>query len=144
MKLNIPRLQDIISPKRWRSVSIWLARVLVTKLTKYIEWCEPVKISDVNIGDTVTLTQEMKRRIDTAADFEQVHIIEQYMYRFLACNTCLKEGKCVNCKCAIPERMWVRSDHCSMEYWQPFKDAETWEKWKQRLGIKFNLTFNNR
>lgn len=144
MALSKIKIKDIFSPERWRSVSIYLARKYSKVLFDYVEKHEPSKKSDLKPGTPIILDEDGIRRINTALDFEQVHIIEQYMYRFLACNKCLEEGKCINCSCAIPAKMFVRSDYCSLRYWEAFKDKETWEKYKKALGIKFNLTYNNR
>jgi hypothetical protein len=141
MKISKIKIKDIFSKDRWRAVSISLARKYSKKLFDYVERYEPIKKSELVEGEYILVTEDLKRIIDTPRDFEQVHIIEQYMYRFLACNTCLKEGSCVNCGCTTLDKMLVRSDKCSMGYWDSFKDAETWEKYKKALGIQFKLNY---
>lgn len=104
------RIKDIFSPSRWKSVFTFLLRWGIKKLEG-----------------------------EDALDFEQVHIIEQYMFRFIKCKDCLNQGKCVNCQCAIPARMWVRHDHCSASKWGEFMSKEDWEKFKKQFNIEFKL-----
>jgi len=111
------RLKDIISPSRWRSFMIYLLRSLLKRLDKS-EWTP------------------------------EVHEVEQFMYRYLTCSSCLKEGRCVQpCKCLIPQRMHVRTDHCPaypQHGWPPFKSKEGWEKFKEEEGLEFMYIKNKR
>ena len=69
----------------------------------------------------------------------EVHKIEQYMYRYLACYPCLCLGQCLHCGCKIPERMHVQTDSCSAGHWGKFKNAYDWEEYKTKHNVKFKL-----
>jgi hypothetical protein len=104
------RIKDLFSPARWKSVLVFLLRWSLKKLEG-----------------------------DSALVFEEQHIIEQYMFRFIKCKPCVDAGKCVNCQCAIPAKMWVRHDHCSMGKWGEFMDESNWNNFKKQFNIEFKL-----
>ncbi len=74
----------------------------------------------------------------------EIHIIEQYMFRLLQCPKCVAAGSCEHCGCAIPERMWVKTDHCSNYMWGPFMSKEAWEKHKKTYNLQFSVTYESR
>ena len=90
----------------------------------------------------ILLTKELINKLNRVDDFERVWIIEQYMYRFLSCPKCLENKKCTECGCSIPERMFVRTDHCTKFYWQEFKTSEKeWNDYKTKMKFKFKLIY---
>lgn len=103
------RIKDFFSIERYKSVLTW-----------FLRWCL------------------VKLEGKEALDYEQVHIIEQYMFRIIQCRTCVNAGKCEHCGCHIPEKMWVRHDYCSNSKWGPFMDEDAWEKHKQKHKIIFS------
>ena len=105
------RLIDLVTPKRWLSVAIWLLQTVLNKL-----------------GEDGQFTP-------------QVHEIEQYMYRYLQCPDCLAAKQCKSCGCKIPERMHVKTDHCSEFRWGPIMDAYEWDRYKSMYNINFSLTY---
>lgn len=146
MKIKL-RFKDLISPSRWKYFSLWILKIFNRYLSEKIDKMDNVvrnSVELVEVGKTITLTPELVRKIELSNDFEQVHIIEQYMYRFLSCNVCLQEGECINCHCKTLPRMLNRSDKCSMNYWEAFKDEKTWNKWKEVMGLSFKLNWKNK
>lgn len=136
------RLEDFFSPERWRSVYIWILRFLFSEISNKLNSLERLeKIEGYEIGSILVIDKVTKAKLERIDDFERIHIIEQYMYRFLACPKCVEAKECINCHCKIPERMFVRTDKCSLDYWGPFMDEAAWEKYKKVLNIKFKLSY---
>jgi len=136
------QLKDFVSPDRWRSVYIWLLRWVFTWTAQQINKLDKVENKgNYEVGSILVIDNVIKAKLERIDDFEQIHIIEQYMYRFLACAPCVREGECVHCHCKIPARMFVRTDKCSKDYWAPFMGEEAWEKYKKLLNIKFLLSY---
>lgn len=106
------RLKDFFSLARYKSVTASMLRFFLDKLE----------------GEDTKL--------------EEVHVIEQYMFRLLQCPQCVKAGACQHCGCSIPEKMWVRHDHCSNYQWGPFMTKENWEKHKQTYNLKFKVEYD--
>lgn len=113
MDIKKVRIKDFFSLERYRSVGIFLLRSALKKL----EGKEAVK-------------------------YEEVHIIEQYMFRIISCQTCVNNGACEHCGCAIPEKMWVRTDRCSNGKWGEFMSKEDWSNFKKAFNIKFKIEKN--
>lgn len=135
------RVKDLVSKSRWRSVSIYFLRFLYNKLSKKLTEIDG-QLDTLKKGDTIVLTEEIKNKLNRIDDFEQIWIIEQYMYRFLSCKPCVLDGKCVHCKCAIPARMFVRTDHCSKHYWPEFKKTEEeWNEYKRLMNFELLLNY---
>lgn len=109
------RIKDIFSPSRWKSFSTYLLRKTLTKLEG-----------------------------ENALVYEEVHIIEQYMFRFMKCQDCLLAGKCKHCQCELPAKMWVRHDSCSLGKWGEFMDKGTWETFKKQFNIDFKIEINGK
>lgn len=114
------RVKDLISPRRWKSVTIFLLRWTLHKL----DWVEEIKTDEVGKKEFLLL---------------EPHIIEQYMFRLLACSKCVKEGECVECGCHTLGRMSVQSDYCTGRRWGPFRNKEQWEEQKESFQIEFKL-----
>ena len=128
---------DFFRKARIRSVYIYILRTLFVKINSKIQKLEDVfDPGKYSVGSTLTVTQDLKTKLDRIDDFEQIYIIEQYMYRFLSCPQCVEEGECIHCHCKIPARMFVRSDKCSMDYWGPFKNEEQWNLFKKKMGFE--------
>lgn len=72
--------------------------------------------------------------------YDEPHIIEQYMWRFLRCADCVELGNCKNCKCPTIDKMKVRSDYCKLGKWGAFMPKKEWEEFKLKLKINFNVT----
>lgn len=104
------KLIDFVSPSRWKSVIIWILKIILKKLDK------------------------------GGYDYLEVHEIEQYMYRLLSCPDCVAAGKCTHCGCDTIGRMNNRSDYCSNDKWGLFMDKEQWENFKKVQGIIFLIT----
>ena len=135
------RIKDIVSPARWRSVFIWMMRWFVVKVTSLLNKMDKVDYSGLAIGEVIVVDEKVKAILDRADDFERVHIIEQYAYRLFSCKKCVEAKECIHCHCAIPERMFVRSDKCSMGYWEAFKTEKEWKEYKDKLGINFKIEY---
>jgi hypothetical protein len=70
----------------------------------------------------------------------EIHEIEQYHFRLLACAQCVRDGVCTEpCKCLIPEKIWNRTDECTAGNWGEFMTEEEWENYKSQFGVKFLL-----
>lgn len=97
-------------PSRWRSYAIYLLRQLLLK-------------------------------VDGSEWTPQVHEIEQYMFRYLTCEDCMEAGTCQHndCKCKMPERAHIRTDHCPTTKWGPFQDKKGWNNYKSNCGIQFAM-----
>ena len=115
MKLSSLRLKDFFSLSRYKSVSVYLLR----QLLKLLEGKD-------------------------ALEFEQVHIIEQYLFRIIQCSSCVNQGSCVHCGCSIPAKMWVRTDHCSDGKWGEFMSEQDWRAFKIAKGLKFKIDRNDK
>lgn len=108
------RFKDWLSPRRWKSVLIYILKFTIKKL-----------------GDTSP---------QLLYPFE----IEQYMFRTLACKDCIPSNKCKSCGCNTVGRMNTTADSCSAGRWGPFMTKYNWEKLKETLKIEFKLTLNNK
>ena len=113
-------LEDILSPERWKMVRISMLMKRIVKLERRLARLEGVN-SDTDL-------------------YDEPHIIEQYMWRFLNCANCLELGKCVKCKCPALDKMKVRSDYCKDGKWGPFMKEGPWNEFKKAQGIKFCYT----
>ena len=78
-------------------------------------------------------------KLDGNQSCDQVHVIEQYMYRFLKCKPCLDKGECLVCGCHMPAKMFVRTDYCEDAKWLPFMSETDWNNYKKLNNIKFIL-----
>lgn len=142
MKIKGIDIKYFFSPSRWRSVYVYVLRYLFNKISNKLSKLDLQKQSDLKEGDSILLTKELINKLNRVDDFERVWIIEQYMYRFLSCPKCLENKKCTECGCSIPERMFVRTDHCTKFYWQEFKTSEKeWNDYKTKMKFKFKLIY---
>lgn len=64
---------------------------------------------------------------------------EQVVYRSILCKPCVKDGKCKDCKCPVPENMIIPENTCSEKNWVEMKNSDEWNKYKKSLGIEFNI-----
>lgn len=105
------RLIDIVSPTRWKFVSIFL-------LKKVLRWLEP--------GDHLYIEP-----------FE----IEQLAMRFFddECKTCVAKGECIACGCHTVGRMNGWDDSCSKGNWGPMLSKDNWEHYVDQFGIEFKI-----
>ena len=62
------------------------------------------------------------------------HIKEQFWYRFNKSNpTCINEGRCIDCGCAVPKMFFSSSKSCNFCGWGPMLTEEEWEIQKRTL-----------
>lgn len=141
IKIGKYNLVDFLSKERYRSIYISYLRKLFNKIANELNELEKVEVISYNIGDVIVVSEELRNKLQRIDDFERIHIIEQYMYRFLACPKCIENKACIHCNCPIPERMFVRTDHCSLGYWKEFMNKKEWEEYKEKIGIKFKLQY---
>lgn len=55
-----------------------------------------------------------------------VSFAQQLVYRMIMCGECVNLGKCVACKCAVPQNMCCAAAKCKMERWQEMMSPEEW------------------
>ena len=78
---------------------------------------------------TIHLLKKALRKLGETDYSPEKHEIEQFMYRYLTCPDCLAQGHCKEpCKCLMPERMHVMTDHCPAKLWNKMKNKKNWEK----------------
>ena len=96
---------------------------------------------------TIWILRSILKRLDQSEWTPEVHEVEQFMYRYLTCDDCMKAGECQHsdCKCKMPARAHVRTDLCPTFKWGPmYQSAERWNKFKESEGIVFQLTKNKK
>lgn len=71
--------------------------------------------------------------------FEYCEIV---LYRSLMCEQCIKEGKCIDCGCNIPDKMMDLESGCSMSLWDQ-TTVEEWKEYKKRTGLKFEIVYGS-
>lgn len=69
----------------------------------------------------------------------KVHIIEQYMWRFLNCPQCIEQGVCRDCGCTMPDKALVHHETCSEGEWGPILSEKEWKEYKKEYDIQFIL-----
>lgn len=89
----------------------------------------------------IYLLRELLKKVDESDWTPEVHEVEQYMFRYLVCQDCVKAGTCQHsdCKCKMPERAHVRTDFCPTTKWGPFLSKEKWENYKKNSQVEFIL-----
>lgn len=69
----------------------------------------------------------------------QYAFCEQVVYRSITCQPCTDAGKCLHCKCKVPEKYMVPGDKCSEGNWGPMMSAEDWEDFKIGMGLTITI-----
>jgi len=86
-------------------------------------------------GNTRLLRQKLAKKLgDTwGREFLELedHLKEQVEYRMMICKeTCLPEGNCRVCNCAVPGKMFASISCNEGVLFPPLKSKEEWEKFK--------------
>lgn len=108
---------------------------------RVIDMINPVKWYSFVIG-------KIKKKL--MKEVLEPHIIEQYMFRMLQCQPCMVEGKCIGkpdgackgCGCDTWAKMMVGFENCVCGSWGPLRTVEDWNKIKQNINLKFNITYD--
>jgi len=97
---------------------------------KLVHIINPVKWYSIVIG-------KILKKYGFGEQKDLFHIYEQYTFRATMCNLCLEEGKCLSCKCDMPDKMLVPFEMCDLKRWGPIiQDKEQWENFKKENKIK--------
>ena len=90
----------------------------------------------------IHLLRKLLKKVDGSEWTPEIWEVEQFMYRYLMCEECMKKGTCANsdCGCKMPERAHVRTDFCPTQRWGPFLNERGWERFKKKE--KFNFLIN--
>lgn len=113
----------------------WSKRFMQLKKIKFKDFFNPKKWRSV----------VESKLVDKYAVYGQVHVIEQMMYRFLACSNCFRAGYCIGnkqckgCGCDIPEKMLVLWEEDSCGNWGPVMSEEAWKQYKIDNQVTFIL-----
>lgn len=75
--------------------------------------------------------------------FLEPHILEQVLIRQIECaDPCMKDGKCFDCGCAMPQKTYDFNARCSQDKWGPVeRDKKKWEERKENYKIKIVVTY---
>ena len=74
--------------------------------------------------------------------FVSFEYCEKVVYASIVCSECVEEGKCIDCKCPIPDKMMTPKGYCSLNKWDNRRSDADWRKFKEKNGIKFNIEYS--
>lgn len=74
--------------------------------------------------------------------FVSFEYCEKVVYASIVCADCVENGKCLDCKCPVPDKMLVPKANCSMYKWDNSRTDQQWREFKKRNGIKFAIEYS--